>query len=145
MYFDPWPSVLKLLRGRTDLTQDQVADRVGVTTKTVNMWENGKARTNRDREQQVYEALGFTNEQVVRAHLEVAKEQLGQEETVSSLEHAAQILKRFAAQRPEEETEHWQSQLMSLRTAHDAIRRAAWDLKCSLKVMAGDKDSEPTE
>ncbi len=36
------PSLVKELRRRLDLTQEQFAQRVGVTYSTVNHWENGK-------------------------------------------------------------------------------------------------------
>ncbi|WP_447974568.1 helix-turn-helix domain-containing protein [Nitrospira sp. Kam-Ns4a] len=36
------PSLVKELRSRLDLTQEQFAQRVGVTYSTVNHWENGK-------------------------------------------------------------------------------------------------------
>lgn len=36
------PALVKELRRRLDLTQEQFAHRVGVTYSTVNHWENGK-------------------------------------------------------------------------------------------------------
>jgi DNA-binding transcriptional regulator YiaG len=36
------PALIKELRRRLDLTQEQFAQRVGVTYSTVNHWENGK-------------------------------------------------------------------------------------------------------
>lgn len=36
------PALVKGLRQRLDLTQEQFAQRVGVTYSTVNHWENGK-------------------------------------------------------------------------------------------------------
>ncbi|MCI0407268.1 MAG: helix-turn-helix domain-containing protein [Acidobacteria bacterium] len=36
------PGLVKELRKRLDLTQEQFAQRVGVTYSTVNHWENGK-------------------------------------------------------------------------------------------------------
>jgi putative transcriptional regulator len=36
------PALIKELRKRLDLTQEQFAQRVGVTYSTVNHWENGK-------------------------------------------------------------------------------------------------------
>ena len=36
------PALIKVLRKRLDLTQEQFAQRVGVTYSTVNHWENGK-------------------------------------------------------------------------------------------------------
>lgn len=36
------PGLVKELRERLDLTQEQFAQRVGVTYSTVNHWENGK-------------------------------------------------------------------------------------------------------
>ena len=36
------PALIRELRQRLDLTQEQVAQRVGVTYSTVNHWENGK-------------------------------------------------------------------------------------------------------
>lgn len=36
------PTLVKLLRERLDLTQEQYAQRVGVTYSKVNHWENGK-------------------------------------------------------------------------------------------------------
>jgi DNA-binding transcriptional regulator YiaG len=36
------PALVKKLRQRLDLTQEQFAQRVGVTYSTVNHWENGK-------------------------------------------------------------------------------------------------------
>ena len=36
------PALIKELRQRLDLTQEQFAQRVGVTYSTVNHWENGK-------------------------------------------------------------------------------------------------------
>jgi len=36
------PALIKALRRRLDLTQEQFAQRVGVTYGTVNNWENGK-------------------------------------------------------------------------------------------------------
>ena len=36
------PALIKELRERLDLTQEQFAQRVGVTYSTVNHWENGK-------------------------------------------------------------------------------------------------------
>ena len=39
---DHIPALIKGLRKRLDLTQEQFAQRVGVTYSTVNHWENGK-------------------------------------------------------------------------------------------------------
>jgi len=36
------PALIKELRQRLDLTQEQFAQKVGVTYSTVNHWENGK-------------------------------------------------------------------------------------------------------
>jgi DNA-binding XRE family transcriptional regulator len=36
------PTLVKELRSRLDLTQEQFAQKVGVTYSTVNHWENGK-------------------------------------------------------------------------------------------------------
>ncbi|MGQ9591416.1 MAG: helix-turn-helix transcriptional regulator [Planctomycetota bacterium] len=36
------PALIRELRQRLDLTQEQFAHRVGVTYSTVNHWENGK-------------------------------------------------------------------------------------------------------
>lgn len=36
------PALIKALRKRLNLTQEQFAQRVGVTYSTVNHWENGK-------------------------------------------------------------------------------------------------------
>ncbi len=36
------PALIRELRERLDLTQEQFAQRVGVTYSTVNHWENGK-------------------------------------------------------------------------------------------------------
>jgi len=36
------PALIRELRRRLDLTQEQFAQRVGVTCSTVNHWENGK-------------------------------------------------------------------------------------------------------
>ncbi len=36
------PALIKVLRKRLNLTQEQFAQRVGVTYSTVNHWENGK-------------------------------------------------------------------------------------------------------
>jgi putative transcriptional regulator len=36
------PTLVKELRGRLQLTQEQFAQKVGVTYSTVNHWENGK-------------------------------------------------------------------------------------------------------
>ncbi len=36
------PALIKALRERTGLTQEQFAQKVGVTYSTVNHWENGK-------------------------------------------------------------------------------------------------------
>ncbi len=36
------PTLIRELRQRLDLTQEQFAQRVGVTYSTVNHWENGK-------------------------------------------------------------------------------------------------------
>jgi len=36
------PALIKELRERLDLTQEQFAQKVGVTYSTVNHWENGK-------------------------------------------------------------------------------------------------------
>jgi transcriptional regulator with XRE-family HTH domain len=36
------PALVRELRQRLDLTQEQFAQRVGVTYSTVNHWENGK-------------------------------------------------------------------------------------------------------
>ncbi len=36
------PALIRELRQRLDLTQEQFAQRVGVTYSTVNHWENGK-------------------------------------------------------------------------------------------------------
>ncbi len=39
---DHIPALIKELRERLDLTQEQFAQKVGVTYSTVNHWENGK-------------------------------------------------------------------------------------------------------
>jgi putative transcriptional regulator len=36
------PALIKELRERLDLTQEQFAQKVGVTFSTINHWENGK-------------------------------------------------------------------------------------------------------
>lgn len=36
------PALIKELRARLDLTQEQFAQKVGVTYSTVNRWENGR-------------------------------------------------------------------------------------------------------
>ena len=36
------PALIKELRQRLDLTQEQFAQKIGVTYSTVNHWENGK-------------------------------------------------------------------------------------------------------
>lgn len=36
------PALVKELRSRLDLTQEQFAQKVGVTYSTVNHWENGR-------------------------------------------------------------------------------------------------------
>jgi transcriptional regulator with XRE-family HTH domain len=38
------PSLVKDLRARLNLTQEQFAKEVGVTFSTVNQWENGRRR-----------------------------------------------------------------------------------------------------
>ena len=38
------PSLVKDLRARLDMTQEQFAKEVGVTFSTVNQWENGRRR-----------------------------------------------------------------------------------------------------
>ena len=38
------PSLMKDLRARLNLTQEQFAKEVGVTFSTVNQWENGRRR-----------------------------------------------------------------------------------------------------
>ncbi len=42
MKSDDIPALIKLLRKRLNLTQEQFAAKVGVTYGTVNNWENGK-------------------------------------------------------------------------------------------------------
>jgi len=42
MKIDDIPALIKELRERLDLTQEQFAQKVGVTYSTVNHWENGK-------------------------------------------------------------------------------------------------------
>ncbi|MBP6875764.1 MAG: helix-turn-helix transcriptional regulator [Candidatus Eisenbacteria bacterium] len=42
MNSDDIPSLIKALRKRLGLTQEQFAQKVGVTYSTVNHWENGK-------------------------------------------------------------------------------------------------------
>jgi len=39
---DDIPTLVKELRRRLDLTQEQFAQKVGVTYSTINHWENGK-------------------------------------------------------------------------------------------------------
>ena len=39
---DDIPALVKELRQRLDLTQEQFAQKVGVTYSTINHWENGK-------------------------------------------------------------------------------------------------------
>ncbi len=39
---DDIPALVKELRRRLDLTQEQFAQKVGVTYSTINHWENGK-------------------------------------------------------------------------------------------------------
>lgn len=39
---DDIPALIRELRQRLDLTQEQFAQKVGVTYSTVNHWENGK-------------------------------------------------------------------------------------------------------
>ncbi len=39
---DAIPALIRELRRRLDLTQEQFAHRIGVTYSTVNHWENGK-------------------------------------------------------------------------------------------------------
>jgi putative transcriptional regulator len=38
------PRLVRELRGRTGLTQEKFAARLGVTFPTINRWENGRAR-----------------------------------------------------------------------------------------------------
>ena len=42
MKIEDVPALIKSLRRRLELTQEQFAQRVGVTYGTVNNWENGK-------------------------------------------------------------------------------------------------------
>ncbi len=42
MLFNPWPKLLRQARNERGLTQDNAADRAGVTEVTWNRWENGK-------------------------------------------------------------------------------------------------------
>ena len=38
------PSLIRELRGRTGLTQEKFAAKLGVTFPTINRWENGRAK-----------------------------------------------------------------------------------------------------
>jgi putative transcriptional regulator len=38
------PQLIRTLRGRTGLTQEKFAARLGVTFPTINRWENGRAK-----------------------------------------------------------------------------------------------------
>jgi putative transcriptional regulator len=38
------PRLVRTLRGRTGLTQEKFAAKLGVTFPTINRWENGRAR-----------------------------------------------------------------------------------------------------
>jgi putative transcriptional regulator len=38
------PRLVRALRGRTGLTQEKFAAKLGVTFPTINRWENGRAR-----------------------------------------------------------------------------------------------------
>ncbi len=42
MLFNPWPEILRPARLERGLTQDNAADRAGVSEVTWNRWENGK-------------------------------------------------------------------------------------------------------
>lgn len=44
MYASSYPDLIRQLRGHLQLTQEQLAQQLGVTFATVNGWENGKHR-----------------------------------------------------------------------------------------------------
>ena len=40
----PTPLVIKAVRSQLGLTQEELAEQIGVTVKTINNWENGRNR-----------------------------------------------------------------------------------------------------
>ena len=40
----PTPLLVRAVRSQLELTQEELAEQIGVTTKTINNWENGRNR-----------------------------------------------------------------------------------------------------
>ena len=51
------PGLIRELRGRTGLTQEKFAAKLGVTFPTINRWENGRAKPSPLAMQQIEELL----------------------------------------------------------------------------------------
>ena len=56
------PRLIRELRGRTGLTQEKFAAKLGVTFPTINRWENGRARPSPLAMQKIEELLGSMGE-----------------------------------------------------------------------------------
>jgi transcriptional regulator with XRE-family HTH domain len=56
------PRIIRELRGRTGLTQEKFAAKLGVTFPTINRWENGRARPSPLAMQKIEELLGSMGE-----------------------------------------------------------------------------------
>lgn len=56
------PRLIRELRGRTGLTQEKFAAKLGVTFPTINRWENGRARPSPLAMQKIEELLSSMGE-----------------------------------------------------------------------------------
>src|SRR6266851_2087359 len=56
------PERIRALRGKLDLSQEQLADRLGVSFATVNRWEAGKAKPQRAQQEAILKLLAEVGE-----------------------------------------------------------------------------------
>ena len=67
------PGLVRELRGRTGLTQEKFAARLGVTFPTINRWENGRAKPSplaMQRLEELLRSMGDNGADLLKRYLE---------------------------------------------------------------------------
>jgi len=77
MYFNPLPLVIRKIRDQHELTQTQLAEKLGVKQGTISAWENGKTRPNRRMEQKIFKCLQTTDAEIGAALYEIVGHRFG--------------------------------------------------------------------
>jgi len=67
------PRFVRELRGRTGLTQEKFAAKLGVTFPTINRWENGRAKPSplaMQRIEELLRSMGKTGRDLLKLHID---------------------------------------------------------------------------